>query len=89
MERSCTQAIEIGLASIAFTEHVDHTVWTAGFEGLALVPENHPVALLAEPSGQVTPPAFDASGYLLAVEQCREKFPSLRILSGLELGEPH
>jgi histidinol-phosphatase (PHP family) len=31
----------------------------------------------------------DIVGYLEAVEQCRAKFPQLRILSGVELGEPH
>jgi len=27
MERSCMQAIELGLPAIAFTEHLDHTAW--------------------------------------------------------------
>ena len=31
----------------------------------------------------------DIVGYLDAVERCRSKFKSLRILSGVELGEPH
>ena len=31
----------------------------------------------------------DIAGYLEEVERCRSKFPSLRILSGVELGEPH
>lgn len=31
----------------------------------------------------------DINGYLTAVEQCRAKYPGLRILSGVELGEPH
>lgn len=31
----------------------------------------------------------DINGYLAAVEQCRTKFPDLRILTGVELGEPH
>src|SRR5262249_709825 len=31
----------------------------------------------------------DITGYLAAVEDCRIKFPDLRILSGVELGEPH
>jgi histidinol-phosphatase (PHP family) len=33
--------------------------------------------------------AVDIQGYLDAVERCRAKFPGLRILSGVELGEPH
>ena len=31
----------------------------------------------------------DIAGYLEAVERCRGKFKDLRILSGVELGEPH
>ena len=31
----------------------------------------------------------DIHGYLEAVERCRAKFPGLRVLSGVELGEPH
>jgi histidinol-phosphatase (PHP family) len=89
MERSCHRAREIGLPSIAFTEHVDYTVWTASVAGLATVPADHPVAILADAAGQVTPPAFDAPGYLGSIERCRERFPDLRILSGVELGEPH
>jgi histidinol-phosphatase (PHP family) len=33
--------------------------------------------------------ALDVAGYLQAVEECRSRFKSLRILSGVELGEPH
>src|SRR5437667_11718098 len=31
----------------------------------------------------------DIAGYLVSVERCRTKYPGLRILSGVELGEPH
>src|SRR2546423_11705873 len=31
----------------------------------------------------------DIVGYLGAVDRCRAKFTGLRILSGVELGEPH
>jgi histidinol-phosphatase (PHP family) len=89
MERSCLRAIDLGLPSIAFTEHVDHTVWTAGPEGIAQLPADHPVVVLSDGGGQVTPPQFDSAGYLEAIERCRWRFPDLRILSGLELGEPH
>ncbi len=33
--------------------------------------------------------AVDVAGYLDAVERCRAKFPGLRIITGVELGEPH
>jgi histidinol-phosphatase (PHP family) len=36
-----------------------------------------------------TPPSFDAHAYLEAIEACRERFPNLQILSGLDFGEPH
>jgi len=32
---------------------------------------------------------LDAAGYLDCIERCRALFPGLRILSGVELGEPH
>ena len=86
MERSCAQAVDLGLPAIAFTEHLDHTVWTVALD--ALDASDH-LAALATPDGLLTPPEFDASGYLEAIERCRERFPSLRILSGLEMGEPH
>ena len=65
MERSCEQALEIGLPAIAFTEHAD---WALVHEG------QHSV---------------DIAGYFEAVERCRAKFKNLRILTGVELGEPH
>ena len=33
--------------------------------------------------------SVDVAGYLEAIEQCRAKFKQLRIISGVELGEPH
>ncbi len=86
MERSCAQAVDLGLPAIAFTEHLDHTVWTVALDA---IDGNDHLAALATPDGLLTPPEFDASGYLEAIERCRERFPSLRIMSGLELGEPH
>ncbi|GIF99401.1 PHP domain-containing protein [Catellatospora citrea] len=86
MEGSCARAVELGLPAIAFTEHLDHTVWTVEFDGLD--PGAH-LAKMADPNGLLTPPAFDVPGYLAAVARCRERFPSLVVLSGLEVGEPH
>ncbi len=86
MERSCAQAMELGLPAIAFTEHLVHTVWTVMLDG---VDRDGHLATLASPDGLLSPPKFDAAGYLEAVERCRDRFPSLRILSGLEIGEPH
>jgi histidinol-phosphatase (PHP family) len=86
MEKSCAQAVTVGLPAIAFTEHVDHTVWSPDLAG---VDASHPVAVLAAADGRLTPPPFDVAGYLESIEHCRDRFPSLRIMSGLELGEPH
>jgi histidinol-phosphatase (PHP family) len=86
MVDSCARAVELGLPAIAFTEHLDHTVWT-------LAPGDidpaDPFLTVVTPEGTFTPPQFDAYGYLAAIERCRERFPDLRILSGLEIGEPH
>jgi histidinol-phosphatase (PHP family) len=86
MERTCAHAVELGLPAIAFTEHVDHTVWTVDHASLAW---SEHLRSLATSERVLTPPVFDASGYLQAIERCRDLFPDLRILSGLELGEPH
>jgi histidinol-phosphatase (PHP family) len=74
------------LPAIVFSEHLDHTVWTVALDELD--PDHHLVAL-STPEGLLTPPAFDTHGYPEAIERCRERFPDLRILSGLEIGEPH
>jgi histidinol-phosphatase (PHP family) len=40
-------------------------------------------------NGTLTPPQIDLDGYLECVHRCRDLFPKLRIITGLELGEPH
>ncbi|NUR70647.1 MAG: PHP domain-containing protein [Hamadaea sp.] len=86
MQGVCARAVDLGLPAIAFTEHVDHTVWTVDRDELD---EGSFLATVAGPDGRLTPPPFDAAGYLESIEDCRERFPGLRILSGLEAGEPH
>jgi histidinol-phosphatase (PHP family) len=85
MERTCARAVELGLPAVAFTEHVDHTRLTvpAGSEFGAEYPH-----LIAD-DGTFTPPRIDVEGYLECVERCRSLYPSLRIISGMELGEAH
>jgi histidinol-phosphatase (PHP family) len=77
---SCEQAIAIGLPAIAFTEHLE---FTAGGEGDAIV---H-VATDHRWWSRIKP--FDVTGYTASVEECRQRFSGLRILSGVETGEPH
>jgi histidinol-phosphatase (PHP family) len=87
MELTCQRAVQLGLPSIAFTEHVDHTGWQGPPD--VLLPPEHPMVRFRDASGRVTPPPFDVDGYTESLHRCRWMFPSLRVLSGLELGEPH
>ena len=84
MEETCRRAEEIGLPAVAFTEHADFTPW--------LLPPDHKTPdqwrqLVSD--GVLTPPPLDLDGYLACLQRCRERFGGLRILSGVELGEPH
>jgi histidinol-phosphatase (PHP family) len=87
MEGSCARAEELGLPSIAFTDHVDFTRWLVE-PAIASEEVWYDPALLG-PDGRLQPPPLDATAYLACVQRCRDKFPGLRILSGAELGEPH
>jgi histidinol-phosphatase (PHP family) len=87
MERSCARAVELGLPSIAFTEHADFTRWLIDpAVREQLWPESQ---AMVGADGRFDPPPLDVEGYLDCVARCRDRFPGLRILSGLELGEPH
>jgi histidinol-phosphatase (PHP family) len=87
MERSCARAVDLGVPSIAFTEHADFTRWVIGPE---VRDRMRPVnAGRVGPDGVWNPPAFDTAAYLACVARCRELYPGLRILTGMELGEPH
>jgi histidinol-phosphatase (PHP family) len=86
MERTCARAVELGLPSIAFTEHADFAVWTP------LDPSRDLPDWLTRhrrADGAIVPPKLDVEGYLACVERCRDRFGGLRILSGVELSEPH
>jgi histidinol-phosphatase (PHP family) len=86
MERTCARALEAGLPSVAFTEHADYTAWTV-LPG-ELDDHEHLKAFVTS-EGSVAPPPLDLAGYLECVQRCRDRFPELRIISGVELGEPH
>ena len=81
---------EAGLPVVAFTEHVDFTEWGAhdnpptGERVVEDLPERIPAAIASRE--RVLP--LDVDGYLASIENCR-RFPELRILSGIEAGEPH
>lgn len=86
MEETCRRAVALGLPAVAFTEHVDFTSWEVIDRHL---PENAFLASLTDADGLLTPPAFDLDGYLASIQRCRDRDPGLRIITGVELGEPH
>jgi histidinol-phosphatase (PHP family) len=86
MERMCMQATELGLPAAAFTDHLDLIAWQVDISDL--VGFEHLKAFLT-PEGGLAPPLMDIDGYLECVDRCRNKFPDLRIITGVELGQPH
>jgi histidinol-phosphatase (PHP family) len=80
MERCCERAVALGIPSIAFTEHVDFNTWGDGDGG------DHASVTIAT---RLYAQRLDVEGYLANVERCRDRFPDLRILTGIEAGEPH
>jgi histidinol-phosphatase (PHP family) len=87
MEASCARAVGLGLPSIAFTEHVDPTHWKVPASLVPLLPEHFRPHLRSD--NVLAVPDLDVRGYLECVRHCRERFPGLRIVTGLELSEPH
>jgi histidinol-phosphatase (PHP family) len=99
MEQTCARAVQLGLRSVAFTDHADFTGWSvldpaavpaavpAG--GLADDPAAGPGHARVGAGGIFMPPPLDLDGYRASVERCRGMFPELDILFGVELGEPH
>ena len=86
MERTCARAVDVGLPAVAFTEHADYTRWTVLADELD---QYEHLKVFVAPDGTLTPPTMDLNGYLECVQRCRDQFPDLRIVSGVELGEPH
>ena len=87
MHATCARAVELGVPSVAFTEHAELTGWAVTPDELATFPEHTRGWLTTD--GRLAPPALDVAGYLECVARCRERFPQLRVLSGVELSEPH
>ena len=80
MVRSCEQALAAGLPGVAFTDHLDFTTWTDGDQ---IGAEN------LDPHRYARMHLLDIAGYLTALEDCRQRYPDLRIFSGVEIGEAH
>ncbi|HKT56354.1 MAG TPA: PHP domain-containing protein [Microbacterium sp.] len=86
MERICARAVHIGLPAVIFTEHLD-------FEQEWVVENPADLGTTAQryvdEEGHVRLPRFDLEGYLGAIDRCRHAYPNLRILTGVEFGQPH
>ena len=80
MARSCEQAVAAGLPGVAFTDHLDFTTWT---DGDRISAEN------LDPHRYARMHLLDVAGYLATLDDCRQRYPELRILSGVEIGEAH
>ena len=80
MVRNCEQALAAGLPGVAFTDHLDFTTWTHGDR---IGTEN------LDPHRYSRMHLLDVAGYLAALDECRQRYPELRILSGVEIGEAH
>jgi histidinol-phosphatase (PHP family) len=80
MARSCEQALAAGLPGLAFTDHLDFTTWTDGDQiGAADL----------DPHRYLQMHLLDLDGYYATLQECRQRYPELRILSGVEIGEAH
>jgi histidinol-phosphatase (PHP family) len=80
MTRSCEQALALGVSCVAFTDHLDFTAWADGDQIGAENLDPRPYTRMRQ---------LDVTGYLAAVAECRERYPDLRIRSGVEIGEVH
>jgi histidinol-phosphatase (PHP family) len=94
MREACRRAEELGLDGIAFTEHVDLGAWAVLMSDLADYPHLRQFVVTPRPAGDpvggmLQPPPLDLKGYRHSIEQCRETFPHLSIVAGIEVGEPH
>jgi histidinol-phosphatase (PHP family) len=85
MNRTCDRAVRIGLPAIAFTEHLDlEDSWKVETGDVGEHAQRY-----VDDDGYVRLPPFDVDGYLAAIDRCRSEYPELRILTGLEFGQPH
>jgi histidinol-phosphatase (PHP family) len=85
MARSCERAVRIGLPAVVFTEHLDFAEgWRVGDGDIGRHAQKY-----VDAGGRVHLPPFDAEGYLAAIDRCRHAYPQLRILTGVEFGQPH
>jgi histidinol-phosphatase (PHP family) len=80
MAGACQRAVELGIPGVAFTEHLDFS---------AAGPGDTIGATGVRPGWWDAIRPVDVPGYLASLAECRERYPSLRIVSGAEAGELH
>jgi histidinol-phosphatase (PHP family) len=85
MDATCARAAQLRLPSVAFTEHADLTPWVVRAQD----PMSDVLRRWLRPDGRIAPRDLDVEGYLDCVRRCRERYPGLRVLTGVELSEPH
>lgn len=73
MEECCEEAIKKGIAKICFTDHVD---WNSAEKNLNKVYDNRNNN-------------FNVNAYFNKIAECRNEYPLLEILSGVEFSEPN
>lgn len=84
MRRTCERAVRIGLPALIFTEHLDFDGWLIDPADVS----DQEQSLITD-DGRLEPTPLDVAGYLESIERCRHDFPELRILTGVEYGQPH
>jgi histidinol-phosphatase (PHP family) len=85
MRRTCEHAVRIGLPALVFTEHLDFAgEWIVEHGDIGLHAQKY-----VDATAHVRLPEFDTAGYLDSIARCRADFPDLRILTGVEFGQPH
>jgi histidinol-phosphatase (PHP family) len=85
MHRTCERAIRIGLPAVIFTEHLDfEAAWTVDDGDIGEHAQKY-----VDDTRHVRLPPFDIDGYLDAIDRSRREYPELRILTGVEFGQPH
>ena len=85
MVETCARAVQLGLESIAFTDHLDFTPWEVDLNELDGLDSFKAYII----GSTLAPPQFDVDGYLESVARCRMAYPAVQILTGVEFGEPH
>ena len=81
MLRTCERAVAIGLPAVVFTEHLN-------FEGWRIEPQDATDAP-HQSQGSSRGAVAGCGGLPRLHRPCRSLFPTLRILTGVEFGQPH